>query len=60
MHFFRTFLLKYFAGIEKSKSFVSLHQETNRDTDEVFRLVQSPRLEPHRKVNIRRVFLGQV
>ena len=47
-------------ALSERKQSLSLHQETNRDTDEVFRLVQSSRLEPHRKVNIRRVFLGQV
>ena len=42
------------------KNFLHLQQDISRDPDEVIRYVQRPRPEPHRKVNIRRAFPGQI
>ena len=39
---------------------ITFAQEIIRELDEVFRYVQSLRPEPHRKVNIHRVLLGQI
>ena len=47
----------WFCGLDNNCYLCS--EIIKRGTDEVIRLVQSPRLEPHRKVNIRHVVLGQ-
>ena len=53
---FSTWGTTWFCGLDNNCYLCS--EIIKRGTDEVIRLVQSPRLEPHRKVNIHYVFLG--